>query len=110
MPCSTRCNKAPRRAAAIATKSCCGVRGASIDTFMVRLRCQVGGVAEIDDAETIPPGHTRSQNFFTFRDDWQGHAPETTSPPNGGLCVFAADRGRRLADLAAPDGFEAPNA
>src|SRR6185437_963938 len=34
MPCSTRCIRAPRKAAVIATRSCCGVRGASIETFM----------------------------------------------------------------------------
>src|SRR6185312_7114535 len=43
MPCSTRCIKAPRNAAVIATRACCGVRGASIETFMVVLRDLIWG-------------------------------------------------------------------
>src|SRR5690348_1582483 len=110
MPCSTRCNNAPRSAAVIATKSCCGVRGASIDTFMLISEVRSGASPELATPTPYPRGYIGSQNFFTFRDNRTDRSPKRQSPPIGGPLLFATNRGSRLADLAAPDGFEPPNA
>src|SRR5690242_7062817 len=69
MPCSTRCNNTPRNAAVIATRSCCGVRGASIDTFMIISEVRSGASPELTTPRRYPRGNPGSQNFFTFRDN-----------------------------------------
>src|SRR5690348_13800332 len=63
MPCSTRCIRTPRRAAVIATRSCCGVRGASIETFMVFSGIRFGGGGMPPSAVRAPYVRYEDTNF-----------------------------------------------